>query len=183
VAQLEIKRGEATTVLPILGDRVTIGRSEASSIRLAGDPSVSRDHALLELGDGWTIHDLHSRNGTFVNGERVAATARLHFGDKIQVGKFTLSLLGSPTDTESTVHEAASSAPPNVGRLTAREREILSLVALGATDQAIAHKLGIKVKTVHSHLERVHEKTGRRRRPDLTRLAIETGIIAANDAS
>jgi DNA-binding NarL/FixJ family response regulator len=61
--------------------------------------------------------------------------------------------------------------------LTAREKEILVLVAQGERDQDIAARLYISVSTVHSHLERIRRKTGRRRRPDLTRLAIEEGLL------
>jgi DNA-binding NarL/FixJ family response regulator len=61
--------------------------------------------------------------------------------------------------------------------ITAREREILELVAGGETDQDIAEQLTISVRTVHSHLDRIRDKTGARRRADLTRLAIERGII------
>jgi DNA-binding NarL/FixJ family response regulator len=61
--------------------------------------------------------------------------------------------------------------------ITAREREILELVAGGETDQDIAEQLTISVRTVHSHLDRIRDKTGSRRRADLTRLAIEHGII------
>jgi DNA-binding NarL/FixJ family response regulator len=61
--------------------------------------------------------------------------------------------------------------------ITAREREILELVAGGETDQDIAEQLTISVRTVHSHLDRIRDKTGSRRRADLTRFAIEHGII------
>jgi DNA-binding NarL/FixJ family response regulator len=61
--------------------------------------------------------------------------------------------------------------------ITAREQEILELVAGGETDQDIAEQLTISVRTVHSHLDRIRDKTGARRRADLTRLAIERGII------
>jgi DNA-binding NarL/FixJ family response regulator len=60
--------------------------------------------------------------------------------------------------------------------LTLREREILELVAEGETDADIADRLYISVHTVHSHLDRIREKTGQRRRPDLTRFAIEHDI-------
>jgi DNA-binding NarL/FixJ family response regulator len=60
--------------------------------------------------------------------------------------------------------------------LTSREREILELVAEGETDADIAAQLYISVHTVHSHLDRIREKTGRRRRPELTRFAIEHHI-------
>jgi DNA-binding NarL/FixJ family response regulator len=61
--------------------------------------------------------------------------------------------------------------------ITARERGILELVAGGETDQDIAEQLTISVRTVHSHLDRIRDKTGSRRRADLTRFAIERGII------
>ncbi len=62
-------------------------------------------------------------------------------------------------------------------QITKREREILELVAGGETDQDIAAQLTISVRTVHSHLDRIRDKTGSRRRADLTRFAIERGII------
>jgi DNA-binding NarL/FixJ family response regulator len=62
-------------------------------------------------------------------------------------------------------------------QITAREREILELVAGGETDQDIAEQLVISVRTVHSHLDRIRDKTGSRRRADLTRFAIERGIV------
>ncbi|MCW3815936.1 response regulator transcription factor [Micromonospora sp. DR5-3] len=60
--------------------------------------------------------------------------------------------------------------------LSDRERQVLSLLAAGERDQDIAEALAISVRTVRSHLDRIREKTGRRRRPELTRLAIEEGI-------
>jgi DNA-binding NarL/FixJ family response regulator len=61
--------------------------------------------------------------------------------------------------------------------LSEREREVLALLAAGERDHDIAEELGISVRTVRSHLDRIREKTGRRRRPDLTRYAIEEGIL------
>ena len=61
--------------------------------------------------------------------------------------------------------------------LSDRERQVLALLADGGRDQDIADQLAISVRTVRSHLDRIREKTGRRRRPELTRLAIEKGIV------
>jgi DNA-binding NarL/FixJ family response regulator len=61
--------------------------------------------------------------------------------------------------------------------LSDRERQVLALLADGRRDQDIANTLSISVRTVRSHLDRIREKTGRRRRPELTRLAIEKGIV------
>ncbi|GAA1981576.1 response regulator transcription factor [Amycolatopsis minnesotensis] len=60
--------------------------------------------------------------------------------------------------------------------LSERERQVLSLVAAGERDQDIAELMSISVRTVRSYLDRIRDKTGRRRRPELTRLAIEEGI-------
>jgi DNA-binding NarL/FixJ family response regulator len=61
--------------------------------------------------------------------------------------------------------------------LSGRERQVLSLLADGERDQDIADALQISVRTVRSHLDRIREKTGRRRRSELTRFAIERGIV------
>jgi len=61
--------------------------------------------------------------------------------------------------------------------LSGRERQVLSLLAAGERDQDIADALSISVRTVRSHLDRIRDKTGRRRRSELTRLAIEESIL------
>jgi predicted ATPase/DNA-binding CsgD family transcriptional regulator len=71
----------------------------------------------------------------------------------------------------------AGPAPPDLARLSARERELVTLVAQGRTDAQIAGQLYISVRTVHSHLDRIRDKTGCRRRADLTRLALAAGLI------
>lgn len=67
--------------------------------------------------------------------------------------------------------------------LSDRERQVLALLADGRRDRDIADKLSISVRTVRSHLDRIREKTGRRRRPELTRLAIERGIVGGADGA
>jgi DNA-binding CsgD family transcriptional regulator len=62
-------------------------------------------------------------------------------------------------------------------KLSAREKELVILVAQGRTDAQIAAQLYISVRTVSSHLDRIRDKTGCRRRADLTRLALTTGLI------
>jgi predicted ATPase/DNA-binding CsgD family transcriptional regulator len=67
--------------------------------------------------------------------------------------------------------------PTSLGNLSARERELVALVAQGRTDGEIAEKLFISVSTVRTHLDRIRDKTGCRRRADLTRLALREAII------
>jgi predicted ATPase/DNA-binding CsgD family transcriptional regulator len=68
-------------------------------------------------------------------------------------------------------------APLGTGNLSARERELVILVAQGRTDTQIAAQLFISVRTVRSHLDRIRDKTGCRRRADLTRLALGAGLV------
>ena len=63
------------------------------------------------------------------------------------------------------------------GNLSARERELVTLVAQGLTDNEIAQRLYISIRTVRSHLDRIRDKTGCRRRAGLTRLALSTGLL------
>jgi predicted ATPase/DNA-binding CsgD family transcriptional regulator len=66
---------------------------------------------------------------------------------------------------------------PGLSKLSARERELVTLVAQGRTDAQIAGQLFISVRTVRTHLDRIRDKSGCRRRADLTRLALREGII------
>ena len=66
---------------------------------------------------------------------------------------------------------------PGSGALSARERELVTLVAQGRTNAQIAAQLYISVRTVGSHLDRIRDKTGCRRRADLTRLALTAGLV------
>jgi predicted ATPase/DNA-binding CsgD family transcriptional regulator len=66
---------------------------------------------------------------------------------------------------------------PATERLSPRERELVTLVAQGRTDAQIAEQLYITVRTVSSHLDRIRDKTGCRRRADLTRLALSAGLV------
>ena len=68
-------------------------------------------------------------------------------------------------------------AAPGSGQLSARERELVILVAQGRTNAQIAAQLYISVRTVGSHLDRIRDKTGARRRADLTRLALTEGLV------
>jgi DNA-binding CsgD family transcriptional regulator len=71
----------------------------------------------------------------------------------------------------------AKPAAPEARKLSARERELVTLVALGRTNAEIAAQLYISIRTVSSHLDRIRDKTGCRRRADLTRLALSTGLV------
>jgi DNA-binding CsgD family transcriptional regulator/tetratricopeptide (TPR) repeat protein len=82
-----------------------------------------------------------------------------------------------PPAAEVTGPEPPPDGAAGLSRLSPRERELVTLVAGGRTDAQIAAKLYITVRTVSSHLDRVRDKTGCRRRADLTRLALSAGLV------
>lgn len=144
------------------------------------DPAVSRHHAVLERSeDVWRLRDLGSRNGSSVNGIRVHHVTRVQPGDRIEMGDATFSLgepdPGGRPDLATMRPNTATAA----AHLTAREREVLRRLAEGGTDEQIARAMTLSVRTVQSHLDRIRDKTGLRRRPELTRYAIQTGMMRA----
>ena len=69
------------------------------------------------------------------------------------------------------------SSAAGAGKLSARERELVTLIARGRTDAQIAAQLYISIRTVRSHLDRIRDETGCRRRADLTRLALAEELL------
>ena len=71
-----------------LGEEITVGRGGGCGIVLPDDHFVSTVHArLFRRGDDVFVEDLGSRNGTFVNGDTIAAPTRLRRGDRVQFGQ------------------------------------------------------------------------------------------------
>lgn len=187
--------GAATiTVTPTSGSaRATrIGRARDNDLVL-DDARVSRYHAELtsQPGEDAQLRDCGSANGIRANGARIEH-ATIRAGDVIEIGDTTLRAVtvgaylelevvaeGStlrPVSDDTGVTPAPVGEPAQQPAVTNRERDLLALLAGGATDRQIADALYISIATVRSHLDRIHEKTGRRRRADLTRLALELGI-------
>lgn len=96
----QVPRQLLVTAGPLAGSRmnlanqgdITIGRSESSAFVL-NDDFASAQHARLISRDGeWYLEDLDSRNGTFLNGQRVEQPERLTPGMEIRIGRTTLRL-------------------------------------------------------------------------------------------
>ncbi len=94
-ALLVVHRGPAEGsefLLPAEADVVGVGRSPESEVFL-DDVTVSRRHAEFRRGaDGWSVRDVGSLNGTYVNRVRVD-DQRLDGGDEVQIGKFRFVFL------------------------------------------------------------------------------------------
>jgi hypothetical protein len=83
---------EIEVLLPRSAAAVTLGRSHDCDV-VVGEETVSRFHAELLHGDGdeWTIRDLDSTNGTWLNGSRIRE-ARVFRGDVLRLGGLRLEL-------------------------------------------------------------------------------------------
>jgi pSer/pThr/pTyr-binding forkhead associated (FHA) protein len=93
-------------IVPLAGRQMTIGRREDDDIALDWDKQVSRLHAQIERvkGDWCLVDDGLSRNGSFVNTERIAGKRRLADGDRLCFGT-TVMIYRAPAAArvESTV--------------------------------------------------------------------------------
>lgn len=79
--------GEAKGHTYELATDVTVGRAATCTVCLPSDTYLSQLHARLFTQDGQAyLEDLGSTNGTWLNGERIAAVAPVDAGDRVQVG-------------------------------------------------------------------------------------------------
>lgn len=140
--------------------RLTIGRSSASGLALEWDAEVSRVHASLECVDGeWTlVEDGSSRNGAFVDGERLHGRRRLRDRDTIRLGRSVIVFRG-PQGRESlrTMTSQEQLAPA----VTDAQLRVLTALcrpyagapfAVPASNREIADELIIGVETVKTHM-------------------------------
>ena len=79
------------------------------------------------------------------------------------------------------INEASAHPPSPFSKLSEREREVLMEVAKGYTNQQIADRAGLSVKTIESYRARLMQKLGLKDRADLMRLAVETGLLSTTD--
>jgi hypothetical protein len=125
-ADLAVWGPDGAERVPLAGTRVSVGKAPGNDIVLR-DAAVSRVHFVLEpVGPGWALTDVGSRNGTFLNGERVLGTQILRPSDELRVGSTRL-VFGARGPSAQVSETAAALAPPS---LTPRERD--ALVALCA---------------------------------------------------
>jgi len=106
VVTLRVLAGtELAEEIAVTAPRFTIGRAEDCDLR-PNCPLVSRHHCeLVVQGSMVSIRDVHSKNGTYVNGQRVDGQRELHSGDQLGVGLRRLAVVidqeaGTPSASE-----------------------------------------------------------------------------------
>ena len=176
--------------------RLTIGRTADNDVVVDGDPQVSRAHAVIErIGGGWALlDDGLSRNGSFINGERVLGHRRLADDDMLRIGATSI-LFRCPSPRVADTTAAASSA--TAARLTEAERRVLVALcrpllgpeagAAPASNREIADELVLSLSGVKSHIRSLSAKLAvadlpqNRKRAQLARRALDTGLVTTRD--
>jgi pSer/pThr/pTyr-binding forkhead associated (FHA) protein len=169
-SHLEVSKPSGRELIPLTGQRVTLGKSSTNVVALSHDETVSRLHAVLEnLGFAWSIRDLGSRNGTYLNGERITAERVLRSGDELRLGATRLMFWevrdSGETRDEETVTAQPSQLPP---RLTRREIDVLMALCRPlvsddpfpepASVRRMAAELVVTEAAVKQHLQNLYDK-------------------------
>jgi pSer/pThr/pTyr-binding forkhead associated (FHA) protein len=184
-------------VLEDVEDEVTVGRRPSNALSLAWDINVSRVHAQLErVGDAWTVSDDGlSRNGSFVNGDRLTGRRRLVDGDVMRFGDTLVAFL-DPARGESRITSESDETPLAAGISDAQRRVLLALCrpykdggafAAPASNKQIGDELFIGIDAVKSHLRALFHAFGvthlpqNQKRARLVERAFRTGIVNERD--
>jgi pSer/pThr/pTyr-binding forkhead associated (FHA) protein len=177
--------------------RLTVGRSEQADIALTADHTVSRLHAAIEwVGTHWTVvDDGLSRNGTYLNGIRIAGRRALHTGDLIRIGDSVLTFRDSRRARERSTRHA--DGVPARSALTEAQRLVLvalcrpfknnATYANPASNQQISDELFITTETVKTHMRALFAKFDvedlpqNQKRARLVERAMQSGVVTDRD--
>ena len=156
------------------------------------DPAVAAtlhgaaDHQYEQAGQAFDTKESKMRNSGQARlrdalGDAVFDAAYQHGRTLSQADAIALALSTAQPDpgpapavTVPAARRASADSP--AGPLSARERQIVALLAGGASNAKIAETLFVTPNTVRTHLDRIRDKTGARNRAELTRYAIQAGI-------
>jgi pSer/pThr/pTyr-binding forkhead associated (FHA) protein len=190
--------GDGRQVVAVLdpATRVTIGRRPDNDIPLQWDAEVSRVHAQLEpVHSDWAlIDDGLSRNGSYVNGERITGRRRLQDGDRLCFGETQL-LVRAPAHAGSLSTAVVGLRQGTIPLTPVQRRVVVALCrplqdsayATPATNRAIADEVHLSVDAVKAHLRVVFERLGldelpqNQKRARLAAVALVNGLVRPHD--
>src|SRR3981081_1341268 len=93
-----------TRTLALDRDRFPLGRPRSNELGNPDDAGLSRQHLAIEkIGESWTVRDMGSKNGTFVNGNRITAPHMLTETDRITAGHLIMEFGHRPPSLRKNV--------------------------------------------------------------------------------
>jgi pSer/pThr/pTyr-binding forkhead associated (FHA) protein len=192
---LVFRDGEGEQViLPIEANaELWVGRSPSADVRLEWDEEVSALHAQVEVvrDECTLVDDGLSRNGSFVNEERVHGRRHLRDGDSLRFGR-TLVQYRRPGEDAPEATVAAGEVPLAATISPAQRKVLLALCrpykegdsfATPATNQQIGEELHLSVDAVKTHMRALFEKLEvgdipqNQKRVALVERALQSGIV------
>jgi pSer/pThr/pTyr-binding forkhead associated (FHA) protein len=197
---LVYRDGDGEQQISIIEEGVSelwVGRSGSTDLRLDFDSEVSGLHAQIEIvGSECTlVDDGLSRNGSFVNGERISGRRRLLDGDTLRFGR-TGVLFRAPGQSAASETVMSGDALTAAGVSPAQKRVLVSLCrpfkegaafATPATNGQIAGELHLSIDAVKTHLRALFEKFGvedlpqNQKRVALVERALQSGLVRERD--
>ena len=114
--------------------------------------------------------------------KKVADTELLSAIRAVHSGRSIVDLTIAPAPSAHAIPGSGGAPPQAPKDLSRREREVLRLLAEGNSNQQIADRIGVSVKTVETYRTRLREKLGLKGRADLFRFAVESGILDTDGA-
>lgn len=164
------------TAITFARETTIVGRDPACDI-VVSDVLVSRRHAQFKIAESKLfVRDLSSKNGTFVDDERVDER-EVRCGQRIRfagVSFFVVATNGqehavdAPIETESADRDAFFvGEPPLSERLSDAQRRVFDLLLEGVSEKRIAWRLSISRHTVHNHVRQIYSALDVHSRPEL----------------
>jgi two-component system, NarL family, response regulator NreC len=171
--ELDIDPDVVVTALPFpdLGVDEVIGRlrrrfRDASIVVLSAFDDLATVQQVLAAGANGYVLQSAAADDLFV-GIRTVAHGGLYLQPSIAIAFASRS-------PEEISHSAATA-------LTAKETEVLKLLALGHTNVAIATLTGSSLRTIETHRAHIHQKLDRHTRAELVRFALDTGLLRVDE--
>jgi pSer/pThr/pTyr-binding forkhead associated (FHA) protein len=174
-----------------------VGRGESADVRLDWDEEVSALHAQIEIvrDECTLVDDGLSRNGSFVNEQRVHGRRHLRNGDMVRFGRTAVSYR-RPGEGAAETTVIASDVPAAASISPAQRKVLVALCrpykggasfATPATNQEIGAQLHLGVDAVKTHMRALFEKLGvgdlpqNQKRVALVERALQSGAITMRD--
>jgi DNA-binding CsgD family transcriptional regulator len=159
--------------------RQTIGRSRLCDLRIM-HTTVSRLHADLRWeNEQFTLRDMNSQNGSFVNKKRVAKGV-FQIGDALQFGSVVLEVALLPPGTKrreeeisTDQHAAVEQKEPELtawirsAELSQAQEQVFRLLVRGLSEKRVAAQLRLSRHTVHTHVKNIYRALGVHSRAEL----------------